>query len=121
VKNPKQVYETILSFLGVPSDQRQDFPPVNSNYEHKSKLLGRLLHPPQIVYQVYMKLLSLFGIRFMRLVSQIYGKVETFNARRVSRSSIDPALYARIQSYFRDDIRKLSELINRDLSAWTAT
>lgn len=121
VKNPKHVYENILSFLGVPSDHRQDFPPVNSNYEHKSKLLGRLLHPPQIVYQAYMKLLSLFGIRSMRFVSQIYGKIEAFNARRVSRTSIDPALYARLQTYFREDIRKLSELINRDLSAWTAS
>jgi hypothetical protein len=119
VKNPKNVYEDILSFLCIPSDNRQDFPPVNSNYEHRSKLLGRLLHPPQIIYKMYMKLISLFGIRFMRIVNQIYSKIETFNARRVSRSSIDPALYARIQSYFRDDIHKLSELINRDLSTWT--
>ncbi len=121
MKNPKQVYENILAFLGVPSDHRQDFPPVNSNYEHRSKLLGKLLHPPQIVYQAYMELLSLFGVRFMRFVSQVYGKVEAFNARRVSRTSIDPALYARIQMYFRDDIRKLSKLINRDLSTWTAS
>jgi Sulfotransferase domain len=120
VKNPKQVYEEILAFLGVPSDHRQDFPPVNSNYEHRSKLLGKLIHPPQFIYKTYMKLISLFGIRFMRFVSRIYSKVETLNARRVSRSPIDPALYARIQAYFQDDIRKLSELIHRDLSAWTA-
>jgi hypothetical protein len=121
VKHPKDVYEDILSFLNVPSDNRQDFPPVNSNYEHRSKLLGRLLHPPQIIYKTYMKFISLFGMRFMRIVSQIYNKVETFNARRISRSSIDSALYIKIQSYFRDDIKKLSELINRDLSAWIAS
>jgi len=121
VKNPKKVYEDILSFLNVPSDNRQDFPPVNANYEHRSKLLGRLIHPPQIVYRTFMKFISLFGMRFMRVVSQIYNKVEIFNARRVSRSAIDPALYTRIQSYFRDDIRKLSEIIDRDLSAWTAS
>lgn len=120
VKDPKQGYENILSFLGVPSDHRQGFPPVNSNYEHRSKLLGKFLHPPQIVYRLYMKLLSLSGIRFMRFVSQVYGKVEAFNARRVSRASIDLDLYARMQTYFRDDVRKLSELMNRDLSAWTA-
>ena len=119
VKNPKQVYETILAFLDVPSDNRQDFPPVNSNYEHRSKLLGKLIHPPQIIYKVYMKLISLFGMQFMRLVSQIYNRIETLNARRIPRSSIDPELHTRIQSYFRDDILKLSELIHRDLSAWT--
>ena len=120
-KNPKQVYEEILSFLEVPSDGRQDFPPVNSNYEHKSKILGKLLHPPQAFYKAFMKLISLFGTRFMRLVSRIYNKVETLNARRISRSSIDPALYTRIQSYFREDIQKLSQLIKRDLSAWLAS
>lgn len=120
VKNPKRVYEEILAFLNVPSDNRQEFPPVNSNYEHKSKLLGRLIHPPQFIYKIYMKFISLFGMRFMRLVSQIYNKVETFNARRTPRSSIDPELQTRIQSYFQDDIQKLSKLIHRDLSAWMA-
>ena len=119
--NPKVVYDAILSFLGVPSDDRREFPPVNANYEHRSKLLAKIIHPPRPVYQLFMKIISVFGISFMRNVSLIYNKVEMFNARRTPRCSIDPALRAKLHSYFRDDTQKLARLIDRDLSDWLAS
>ncbi len=118
--NPKAVYETILSFLNVPSDGRQEFLPVNASYEHKSKHLARIIHPPQSIYKLFMRIISLFGVNSMKKVSLIYNKIEMFNARRIPRSSIDPILRRKLQSYFREDIQKLANLINRDLSIWLA-
>jgi len=118
--NPKAVYESILSFLDVPSDGRQEFLPVNSNFEQKSKFLAMLIHPPQPVYNFFMKGMSMFGAGSMKNVSLIYGKIEALNVRRTPRASIAPGLRAQLQSYFRNDIQKLGELMDRDLSAWLA-
>jgi hypothetical protein len=118
--NPKSIYEAILMFLGVPSDGRQEFPSVNANYEHKSKVLARIIHPPQFIYRLFMRIISLFGVSSMKKVSLIYNKVELFNARRTPRASLNPDLRRKLQSYFRDDIHKLAKLIDRDLSIWLA-
>jgi len=118
--NPKAVYETILSFLDVPSDGRTNFPPVNAGFEHRSKLLARLIHPPQPVYRLFMKVISLFGVDFMKNVSLIYGKIEALNARRAPRDPLAPSMRAKLQNYFRDDIHLLASLTGRDLSAWLA-
>lgn len=117
---PRMVYESILTFLGVPSDGRNEFGIVNSNFEQKSKFFARLIHPPQPVYDLFMKGISLFGAGFMKRVSQAHGRIEALNVRRTPRSSIPPALRAQLRSYFRDDILKLANLMDRDLSAWLA-
>lgn len=116
--NPRASYETILSFLGLPSDGRVDFPRVNANYQGNSRLLTQLIHPPQALYRIFMKTISLFGVDFMKNISLVYNKIEMFNARRAPRPPMDPALRAKLRSYFRDDIQKLAGLIGRDLSTW---
>lgn len=121
IANPQTVYETILSFLGVPSDGRTEFPPVNTNYVYRSGLLARLIHPPQIVYKPLMKVFSMFGAGFMEKMGLLYNKVELLNARRVPRKPLDPALRDRLMAYFAEDIRRLSRLLDRDLSVWFAS
>jgi len=116
--HPKGVYDSILSFLGVPSDNREEFPQINAGYEQRSKLLAGLIHPPRPIYRLFMKAISLLGTGFMEQISVVYNKVEVFNTRRASRSPIDPVFRAKLRAYFKDDIRKLSSLISRDLSAW---
>ena len=114
----KGVYEDILGFLNVPSDGRTDFQRVNANFENKSQFLARLFHPPQPIYQLFMKTISLFGIDFMKKVSVVYNRIERLNTTRSSRVAMDSNLRARLQEHFRPDIERLSNLIDRDLSAW---
>lgn len=116
----RAVYEELLAFINVPSDERTKFPPVNANFENKSKLLARLFHPPQPVYNFFMKVISLFGVGFMKQVSLVYNRIERLNTTRATRKQIDPALRARLLAHFRPDIDKLSALIGRDLSSWIA-
>lgn len=121
IANPRTVYETILSFLGVPSDGRTEFPPVNTNYVYRSGLLARIIHPPQAVYMPLMKVFSMFGAGFMEKIGLLYNKVELLNARRVPRKPLDPGLRDRFILYFSEDIRRLSRLLDRDLSFWLAS
>ena len=116
----RAVYEQILTFIGVPSDGRTEFPPVNANFENRSALLARLFHPPQPVYQFFMKTISLFGIGFMKQVSVIYNRIERLNTTRTSRPKMAPALRQKLLEHFRPDIARLADLIERDLSAWMA-
>ncbi len=118
--NPGAVYENILAFLGVPSDGRQEFLPVNASFENKSKTMAKILHPPKVIYKSFIKLASLFGPNFMKKINVLYGQIEKFNTRRASRHPISPLLKTELQSYFREDIQKLSQLMGRDLSQWTA-
>ncbi len=118
--DPRAVYEQLLAFIGVPSDGRVEFSPVNANFENRSALLARLFHPPQPVYQFFMRVISLFGVGFMKQVSVVYNRIERLNTTKTARKQMDPALRQRLQEHFRADIFKLSALIERDLSTWMA-
>ena len=102
----------------MPSDGRQDFPQINANFENKSALLAHIFHPPQPVYQAFVRIISLFGIGFMEKVSILYNQLERLNTTRSNRRPIDPVLRRRMQEHFAPDIVKLSALIERDLSGW---
>lgn len=116
--NPHMVYEETLAFLNVPSDGRQEFPPVNAGFENRSAFLARLVHPPQPVYRAFMKLISLFGVDFMENISLAYNHLERLNTARKPRSKMDGSLRARLLEHFAPDIEKLAGLIGRDLSIW---
>jgi len=116
----RAVYERLLAFIGVLSDGRTEFPPVNANFENRSALLARLFHPPQPVYRFFMKVISLFGIGFMKQVSLVYNRIERLNTTKTVRKPMDPALRQRLLEHFRPDIARLAALTGRDLSAWMA-
>jgi hypothetical protein len=116
--NPRNVYEDTLAFLGVPSDGREEFPPINANFENRSAFLAQLFHPPQPVYRAFMKFVSVFGASFMKNVSIVYNRLERLNTTRTPRLAMDAPLRARLLNHFTPDIEKLSGLIGRDLSMW---
>jgi hypothetical protein len=118
IADPKKMYDSVLAFLGVPSDGRMEFPPVNSNYEIRSQFFAKLIHPPQKFYELFMKTGSLLGVRFMKAINVLYGKIETMNLQRVKRKPMDAALRSQLSSYFKEDVEKLSILLGKDLSVW---
>jgi len=115
-----KVYEETLAFLGVPSDGREVFPQINANFENRSQLLARLFHPPQPVYRLFMRVISLFGVNFMKNFSLVYNKIERLNTTEASRSGLSLTLRAQMQAHFRSDIESLADLLERDLSGWLA-
>ena len=114
----KALYEEILAFLEIPSDGREDFEPVNANFENKSQFLAKLFHPSPKVYDFFMKTIALFGAGFMEKVSVIYNKIERLNTSPAKRTEMDPEFRAYLTDYFREDVEKLGKLLERDLSAW---
>lgn len=118
VTSPKNVYEDILSFIGIPSDGRVDFPRVNAGFVVKSSLMAKILHPPQFIYKPFMNLIGLFGPKMMKNIFLLYDRLEHLNTSESKRQKLPPELRARMLAYFRPDIEQLARLLQRDLSHW---
>lgn len=46
-------------------------------------------------------------------------RVKRFNVRITARPSMDPALRRQLQLEFASEVKRLSEILQRDLSAWS--
>ncbi len=117
-KDAKATYEDLLAFLEIPSDGREDFTPVNANFQNKSQFLAKLFHPSPKVYNLFMKTISRFGAGFMEWVSVVYNKIERLNTTATKRVDMPPEFRAYLVDYFGEDVDKLGKLIERDLSGW---
>jgi hypothetical protein len=116
--DPRAVYEDILTFIGVPSDGRLTFEPVNAGFGIKSPLMAQLFHPPQFIYKPFMKLLALFGPGLMKNIFLLYDRLERLNTAKTKRQQLDPGLRLNMLEHFRPDTEKLATLLNRDLNHW---
>lgn len=107
------VYQGVLSFLEVPFDGRTDFPVINENKTHKWRWLGKLLRIlPRFLYTYAHSIESLIGIE------PIGRKIIEMNRRTMERRPLPLTFRRELLEEFREDVEKLSGLINRDLSSW---
>ena len=81
--------------------------------------MAKLFHPPQPVYQMFIKATSIFGVNFMKNVNLIYNRIERLNVTGAIREPISPEFREQLFNYFIEDIHLLEGLIDRDLSIWT--
>ena len=111
----KTVYEKVLSFLNVPSDGRSSFPAANENKVHKRWWLAyfyqklRSIGPLDSLINVTKEL---FGLKNLGIRDRIRGTV--FKRRPPLR----PEFRAELVNEFREDVKKLSRIIGKDLSHW---
>lgn len=108
-KNPRREYLRVLSFLGIPDDGRQSFPAKNAAKELRWFWLRRGV---QTVNRVRRR----FGIP--RLGTGLASVIEEFNTKTRPRVPMPPELRKKLIGYFREDIRRLEYLLERDLSEW---
>ena len=106
--NPRQHYLKVLSFLGLPDDGREIFPLRNPAKERKSKLAHTLM-------QAMVLLKETLGIRKS---FGLLGGLEKKNVTYRDRDPLSPAMRVVLENHFRDDIKRLSGLLDRDLSHW---
>jgi hypothetical protein len=112
VSDTKRVYEDVLKHLEVESDNRKEFPIVNES----QNLIIPFIQP----------FLSL-GVKSSRVMRSVFGfpknsemfiKLLFLNSRKGKRKIIKDELRLKIINYYREDVVKLSKLINRDLNHW---
>lgn len=112
--DPAKVYLETLAFLGVPPDGRLDFPPVNENKVLRYQWLGNPINNGSWLGGVILGLKRWLGLPSMGLI----GRMAKLNARQAKRVPLDSGLRDELAYEFRDDVRRMGELLGRDLSFW---
>lgn len=116
VSNTREVYEDVLSFLGVPSDNRTEFPHMHETKRHKIHAVGKLLCAiPSSVSSGVKFLKKIFGVK-KRL--NLMPKIHKLNTGIISFDDLDEKFRLELIDEFREEIQKISRLTNRDLNHW---
>ncbi|MBT8420807.1 MAG: sulfotransferase domain-containing protein [Gammaproteobacteria bacterium] len=110
-KNPESEYHRILRFLDLPTDHRIHFPVYNKAYK-LSPMVAKSLRTAEIMRNV-LRIRKAFHIEkwIMTWIPRILG-------HPVHQAKLPPLFLAELRDYFRADVKKLSGLLDRDLTGW---
>lgn len=115
LRQPRQTYERVLAFLGVPSDGRSEFPRVNARAAARSRRLARLTqHPPQPLVRlakIARRVLRRPGLSFLaplRVLNRIERPLPPLRA----------GFHRDLESELAPEVRRVASLTGRDLSHW---
>jgi hypothetical protein len=110
------VYADVLSFLGVPHDGRKDFPRINENKYYLFPWLSRFYYrPPRVILYPVRRIKKLMGLDTIRFFPKL---LRLTNEQEKPRPPLEPKVRVELVHEFREDILKLSALLNRDLTHW---
>lgn len=111
----RDVYLDVLTFLGLEDDGRKLFNRINATKRVRFRALGQtLFNPPSVIGPVVRRVRRLYARsdpRLKRALAKLLRK-------EVPRPALAPEMRARLREVFREDVRKLGRLLERDLSAW---
>ena len=109
------IYQEILTFLEVPNDGKTDFPQINKNRRHRISLLGKLTEkPPEVLTATVKSFKQSLGIESLGIVR----KIRKINREEFERPPLDPKFRNYLVDEFKDEIVKLANVLNTDLSHW---
>ena len=114
--SPRQVYDDVIAFLGLPHDGRTEFRRINENKRTRVDWLRNLIRkPPPVLRQTYRGVKARVGRKRLDVIRQ--GVIErlTMNERR---QPLSPAFRAELVEVFRGEVALLGRLLGRDLSHW---
>lgn len=112
-ENTARVYRETLLFLGVSPDFTPEFKAVNANRVVRSRLWTNFLKNPPPAAR---RLVNTFvGPSIRRALKRFLFHVA---APQKPRPPLDPDLRKRLQAEFFPEVRRLSELLGRDLTRW---
>jgi hypothetical protein len=112
-QSPQRIYEETLTFLGLESDGRTDFPRFNASKQNRSPWLAAcraavIRSLPRPLVEAGKKL----GLGY------VSNTMMQLNSRPAGKAPLKAEFCGELLSHFRDDIGLLSELTGRDLNYW---
>jgi len=114
--SPGKVYDEVIEFLGIPHDNRTNFPRINENRRVRMLWLKHFIRrPPPLLRQTYVSLKRMVGGKPLESLKR---EIVTRNSLKAPRPPLPPAFRAELVESFRDEVGLLSELCGRDLSHW---
>lgn len=116
---PEELWENLISFLGLASNERDEFPTYNPRRKVPKRTLGIPIRahlirffnrPPPLVQKIRSKLpLGKLGFR-----DRVVGALRS----KGGQLKVDPTFLRELNDYYAADVSLLAERIGRDLSGW---
>lgn len=107
-------FSAVLRFLGVDDSVAVRLEVINPNKRVRSTLLRGLLHSPSR----WMRVVTSTVLPTPELRRRVWRTLNSVNTRYEPRAPLSPDLRAQLTRRFVPDIRRLEELLGRDLRHW---
>lgn len=114
VRDTPGVYRDVLRFLEVDPSFTPDFAVHNANKAVRNYAARNIVRRPPEFLRVAARAVVPALVR-----QKLKQRVKRFNVRVTARPSMDPALRRQLQLEFAPEVKRLSETLQRDLSAWS--
>jgi len=111
-ENASREYQKTLQFLNLDKYNRTDFSAHNTAKERTSQWLRRVVKGVNAVKQ---------SLGLYRLGTGIMDQLDKLNTNYRSRPPLSPRVRQDVARYFEDDVRRLSGVLDRDLTHWVNT
>ena len=110
-------YKGILLFLGVPYDGRKDFPAMNESMAHRMGGLSYFIMG--LVTKIKLsKIARSQNYIFRRKEYRVFQNLLTLNFKKNKYDPLRQEFRDVLAEEFRNDVKKLSSLLGRDLTHW---
>lgn len=114
---PRKMYREVLQFLDIADDGRKEFGRINANKVHRFPRLAEFaMHLPFPLNAVKATTKTMLGRSHFSMSRKLYMSLTKCPSRKPLREEFRQQLMA----FYHDDIRKLEQLLNRDLTRWLA-
>jgi len=112
VNNTTNVYRYTLKFLGVNHNFKTELKPINTSKKIRSKIIRNFLKTSS-------KLIPIRHTSSLKpLINKIVTKIIKWNTFHEDYTPLNRKLHNHLQNEFKPEIKKLSRLLDRDLSFW---
>ncbi len=116
----QEVHADVLDFLGLEAEDEADFTRVNGSRAVRSSNLQYFLRQgSQKLYRPFSGVSEFIKRQLGIKRWNIMQKLSQLNVRRESRKQLSPELREELADHFREDVQKLSDTLDRDLTDWT--
>ena len=113
---PRRVYQEVIAFLGLPDDNRTEFPRINENKQARVTWLKNFSDkPPPALRTMMRRLKQAVGGEGIGAVKR---RIVDLNTVKQRRQPLPPNLRGELVETFRDEVALLARLLDRDLSHW---
>lgn len=115
VRNPRHIYLEILHFLSLEDNGLKEFPKINQRKKTRSLFISKIVNRPPKPLVLFVRLFKkIFNIKDLKILN----KLDHSNRIPFPENNIPQSLKKEIVSKTLPSIKKLEELISRDLSSW---
>jgi len=114
-KDTKKIYEETLEFLNINKDGREHFPVINENTTSKNYWIKALIvNQPKFIIFIKNIIKKILGKEKLNIASFL----NNLNTIKEKRKPLEDTLKQEIIDNYKNDILKLSKILNRNLDNW---